>query len=304
MDEKNHEVKKGLHVYWYYWSVFAAACLFAINYYSRNIRVDALDVGLMISTVSFLFGFLITIIFSMIINKMSSLKAALATETGRLTSLYLLSEHLGEKFHKLIAERIDSYAIKTLRDYTSYEVGREEIYKIHRDLPSIELKNEIHKQVSNSFLYILGEMQPIREQLEYLTSRKVEWPLKFSTYVLGGILISLLFLNRGDSFTNVIFIILSTTIIFIFLIIEDYDNLRIGDYSYNISNSEQLFDLIGKERYYPSQTLNRAKLEEGKKYRIGFYDAKSGEEKIMFLTYSAGFKFKIHNLALKFKKKV
>ena len=98
--------------------------------------------------------------------------------------------------------------------------------------------------------------------------------------------------------------ILSTTIIFIFLIIEDYDDLRIGDYSYNISNSEQIFDLIGKERYYPENILARVRLEKGKKYRIGFYDTREKEERIFLMTYNPGFIFKIHDLAAKFKGKV
>ena len=73
--------------------------------------------------------------------------------------------------------------------------------------------------------------------------------------ILAISLIVLLFLNRGDLLSNLLFIVLSTTIVFILLIIEDYEALRIGDYLYNISNSEQIFDLIGKERYYPKTIM-------------------------------------------------
>lgn len=263
--EEKGELRKGVNICWYYLTIPTFIAFVLINYYSQNIKVEALNIGIMISVVSFLFGFLVTISFSMLLNKFSLLKACLATEAGRLSSLFLISKHLGEKFHKTVAERIDNYTIKTLSHYSHYDVGREEVYGLYEDLEMMEIKTEHQKQMSASFVYNLGEMQPIREQLEYLTSRKVELPVKISTYILGSLLIILLFLQRGDSFTNTLFIILSTTIIFIFLIIEDYDDLKLGDYSYNISNSEELFDLLGRSRYYPQNLLNKVNLEKGKR---------------------------------------
>ncbi len=253
----------------------------------------------MLSVVSFLFGFFITITFSMLLTKVASLKDALAVETGRLVAIYSLSKHLGKKFHEKIAERIDNYTKITLRDYTQYEKGREIIYGMYEDASLMEIKTLSENEIVGSFFYILGELEPVREKLEYLTSRRLEWSLKLSSYVFGSLLIILLFLNRGDSFTNAIFVILSTVIVFVFLIIKDYDRLRIGDYAYNISNSEQLFDLIGKERYYPESILSRVELEDGKKYRIGFLDRKTHQEKIILMTYSPGFSNRVADLIKK-----
>jgi len=78
----------------------------------------------------------------------------------------------------------------------------------------------------------------------------------------------------------------------LFLIVEDYDELKIEDYATNISNSEQIFDLIGKERYYPQEILSKIKLEKGRKYRIGIFDSKSGKEKIFELEYGKNKKIK------------
>ena len=103
-------------------------------------------------------------------------------------------------------------------------------------------------------------------------------------------------------FTNILFIALSTIIIFVFLIIEDYDDLRFDDYLVNISNSEQLFDLIGKERYYPQNILGRVKLQKGKSYRIGIYDKAAKQERVFKLIYNPSFEFKINNLAKRFRK--
>ena len=164
---------------------------------------------------------------------------------------------------------------------------------MHDDLEHVKAENDRQKSIAESFLYTLSELEPIREKLEYLTSRRVEKSLKISNYLLGVLLIILLFLNRGDTFTNFIFVILSTIIIFIFLIIEDYDNLKIGDYTYNISNSEQIFDLIGKDRYYPRDVLSRAELISGKKYRIGIYDKKAKEEKMHLIRYNPSFNRKL-----------
>lgn len=284
---KKSEIKTRINIYLYYWTLPALGAFLILNYYAPTIKL--LDLTLLnpiISIVTFLFGFLITVTFTMLLARVAALKESLANETGRLVSLYLLSKHLGKQFHNTIREHIDNYTIKTLQQYTQYEASREIIYGMNKDIEQMEIKTEQQQVIAASFLYILGEFEPIREKLEYLTSRRTEWSIKFSNHLLGIILIILLFLNRGDSFSNAIFIILSTIIIFLFLIIEDYDELRIGDYVNNISNSEQIFDLIGKERYYPKSVLNRIKLEKGKTYRIGFYNKKTKRDEITTITYA------------------
>ena len=59
---------------------------------------------------------------------------------------------------------------------------------------------------------------------------------------------------------------------------------------------------MGKERYYPQRLLSRVKLENRKKYRIGFYDSLLKEEKVFEITYNSAFKMKINNLLKRFKK--
>ncbi len=284
---KKSEIKKGINIYLYYWTLPSLGAFLIINYYAPITKIIAPDLlAPIISIVTFLFGFLITVTFSMLLARVAALKESLANETGRLVSLYLLSKNLGQKFHSAIREHIDNYTIKTLQQYTQYEASREIIYGMNTDLEHMEIKTEQQRTIASSFLYILGEFEPIREKLEYITSRRTEWSIKFSNHLLGIILMILLFLNRGDSFSNAIFIILSTVIIFLFLIIEDYDELRIGDYTNNISNSEQIFDLINKERYYPKSVLSRIKLEKGKTYRIGSYNKKTKRNEITTITYA------------------
>ena len=277
--------KKGLELYLYYWTLPVFFILLVINKYADNYSIPAVDLNLMISIVSFLFGFLITISFSMLWSRVSALKSSLAIETGRLVSLFELSKSLGKKFNEKVREHIDNYTVNTLRDYTRYEVGRESTYGIYDDLEEIELKTESQKQAASSFYYILGEFEPLREQLEFLTRRGLLWALKFANYALALILISLLFLNRGNSFNDWLFVVLSTVIVFIILIIEDYEALRIGDYSVNISNSEQIFDLLGEKRYYPRRLLKRVRLERGQVYRVGVYDSSIKKERIVNMKY-------------------
>ncbi len=303
IEKEEKKIKKGLNIYWYYWTFLFFIGFVVLNEYNSFIKMDFVNLSLMISVVSFLFGFLISIIFSMLLTKVAKLKEALASETGRIISLYNLSKYLGERFHNALKERIDSYTIKTLRYYTQYETSREINYGIYKDLNLAETKTDIQKYSLGSFLYIFGEFQIIRENLEYLTSRRIEWSLKLTNYILGILLIVLLFFNRAEGFSGVLFIILSTTIVFIFLIIEDYDDLRIGDYTINISNSEQIFDMLGKDRYYPEYLLKRTNLEKGRKYRVGIFDSKLKQEKIVTITYSPNSKFRLNNLISKIKRK-
>lgn len=301
MEEAN--IRGGFNFFLYYFTGIAFLVLLILNYYSRNIKIEALDIGLMISVVTFLFGFLVSIIFSMLLGRVSTLRDSLSAETGKIVNLFLLSKYLGTKFNFKLREKIDDYTIVTLREYNDYGKGREIFYSIYEDLELMELKSDYQKQISFSFLQTLLEMEVIREKLEYLTSQKVNFSFKLANYITGFLLIILLFLNRNDTFTNSLFIILSTIIIFILLIIEDFDSLRIIDYTANISNSEQLFDLIGKDRYYPKQILNRVKLEPGKKYRIGFSGKYTHEERIFSILYTPNFHNKIEKMEEDLEKK-
>ena len=298
MDEG--KIKKRLDIYLYYWALIFFVAFILINYFANILKIETFDVGFMVSVVSFLFGFFISISFSMVISSISLLKQCLAEETGRLVSLFLLSKNLGEKFHNRITDIIDKYVIVTLRDYSDYNLSREEFYDIYKSLDFMELKSELQKQSASSFLYILGEFEPAREGLEYLTKGRLLKTVKFANYLLAFLLIGLLFLNRGDPLSNILFILLSTIVVFILLIIEDYENLKIGDYISNISNSEQIFDLIRKDRYYPTSILNRVKLEKGRSYRIGFYNNKTKTETIKTLTYNKSFFFNFSKLKEKF----
>ncbi len=282
------EIKKEWNIYHYYFTIIVFLIFLGINYFSRNFKVDSLNIPILLSVVTFLFGFLTNINFSMLLKKVHSLKEGLSNETARLVSMYLLSKHLGKEFNERMRYLIDCYTIKTLRDYRNYSSGRDLVCEMYEVLPKMETSSDSKRAIASRFLSELTSFEGVREELEYLTSSRMEISLKIANYLLGFILIVLLFLNRGDIFTNMLFVILSTTIIFIFLIVEDYDDLKIEDYAANISNSEQIFDLIGKERYYPQEILNRVRLEKGKKYRIGIFDSKANKEKIFKLEYGGG----------------
>lgn len=291
--EKEYKLKRRFYVYIYYFVIPAFVLFSYLNYHLPFVSVPELDLRNMIAVVTFLFGFFISISFSMILSRASNLRDSLAVEAGRIVSLFKSSKFFGETFNKKITERIDGYTIATLRNYDHYEVGREFIYGIYEDLRNLTLTNEIQKAYLSQFLSTLNEFENVHEKIEGLTSEKMLFAMKFANYVLAGLLISLLFLNRGEILTDILFVIVSTVIVFILLIIEDYETLSIGDYASNTSNSEQIFDLIGKERYYPYSILGRVKLEKGRIYRIGVYDAKLKEEKIFNLAYNSNFQFNL-----------
>jgi hypothetical protein len=291
--EKEYKLKGRFYIYIYYFVIPAFVIFSYVNYHFPFINVEQLDLRTMISVVTFLFGFFISISFSMILSRASNLRDSLAGETGKIVSLFKYSRFFGEIFHKKITERIDGYTIATLRNYDHYEVGREFIYEIYEDLRNLTVTNEIQKVYLSSFLSTLNDFESVHEKIEALTSEKMLFAMKLANYVLAGLLISLLFLNRGNIFTDILFVVVSTVLVFILLIIEDYENLSIGDYITNVSNSEQIFDLIGKERYYPYSIIGRVKLEKGRAYRIGVYDAKLKEEKIFNLPYNSNFHFNL-----------
>jgi hypothetical protein len=308
-----HKIRKGMNLYLYYWAIPFFLFFILVNYFGDvfkldlmrffNIGTEGVNLGFMTSVVSFLFSFFISISFSIILAHVNVLKDNLAIEAGRLSSMFLLSKNLGEKFHKRVIDVIDRYTIITLRHYKHYELGRDIAYELNEDVKNLKVRTDREKAILGSFLGILADFQVVREKLEYLTKGRLPKAIKLTNYILAFLLIFLLFLNRGNPFANIMFVILSTVIVFILLIIEDYEDLRIGDYTANISHSEQLFDLIGKNRYYPKYLLGRVKLHKGRVYRIGHYNKKTKKEEIVKLEYPGGFNRKVNSISKKGKKK-
>jgi hypothetical protein len=187
-------IKQGYNIYSYYWTIIALFVFLSINFFSRNFKVEALNIQMMVSIVSFLFGFFISITFTMLFSRVIALKDHLAGETGRLVNLFHLSKFLGDEFHKKVINRIDNYTIKTLKYYTNYEAGREEIYGLYDDLRSIPKESRAQNSIYiGSFLSNLADLEEIREKLEYLTSKRAEWSLKFADLILGSLLIVFFF---------------------------------------------------------------------------------------------------------------
>jgi hypothetical protein len=290
-----HKIRKGMNLYLYYWAIPFLLFFILVNYFGDvfkldlmnffNVGTEGVNLGFMTSVVSFLFSFFISISFSIILAHVNVLKDNLAIEAGRLSTIFLLSKNLGEKFHKKAIDVIDRYTIITLRHYRHYELGRDIAYELNKEVKTLKLRTNSERAILGSLLGVLADFQVVREKLEYLTKGKLPKAVKLTNYTLAFLLIFLLFLNRGNPFANIMFVILSTVVIFILLIIEDYEDLRIGDYTANISHSEQLFDLIGKERYYPRYLLGRVKLHKGKTYRIGHYNKQTKKEEIVKLKY-------------------
>jgi hypothetical protein len=290
-----HKIRKGMNLYLYYWAIPFLLFFILVNYFGDvfkldlmnffNVGTEGVNLGFMTSVVSFLFSFFISISFSIILAHVNILKDNLAIEAGRLSTIFLLSKNLGEKFHKKAIDVIDRYTIITLRHYRHYELGRDIAYELNKEVKALKLRTNSERAILGSLLGVLADFQVVREKLEYLTKGKLPKAVKLTNYILAFLLIFLLFLNRGNPFADIMFVILSTVVVFILLIIEDYEDLRIGDYNANISHSEQLFDLIGKDRYYPRYLLGRVKLHNGRTYRIGHYSKQTKKEEIVKLKY-------------------
>lgn len=295
MEEKGR-IKRKVNFYWYYWAIISFFVFIFVDDVFPLIDTGELDLRLAISTISFLFGFLISISFSMIISRTNNLRDSLAVETGKIVSLLFLAKHIGSEFYKSVKENIDNYTVSTLRDYANYDRGRIYVYNIYELLEKVNPKGETSLKAYSSFTSVLNDWESVREKLEFLTSGKLIPAIRIANYLLGSMLIISLFLNRGSYLSGALFIFLSSIIVFILLIIEDYESLKIGDYINNISNSEQLFDLMEVNRYYPEEILGRVHLEKGRSYRIGIYDPESKSEKIFVLNYNRGFKQKLDEL--------
>jgi len=268
---------------------FIALVLFSIGTFFLAGIGPSEDVRIILTVSTFLFAILAGFFISRLNNRYNKIIESTSIEDSYFLSLYEVSTLISKSFSKRIGKLIDNYYILAY-DFDAgkyYKSSSKYFLAIYDEMRLIFKKIYSGKKSRPSdspfgrILIYMGKIEEARNKSAVLVLeklRKGQWAILF---FLGAIIIfSIFYLKVPQLYSQVITVLLSTSIVLVLLILRDLQNLRIGTGESLLAESgQEVFEFIGELRYY-----NQESIESGltkvpsniKKYRLGLH--KPGEK--------------------------
>jgi hypothetical protein len=239
-------------------------------------------ITLILTISTFLFAIISGFILSRQNQRYDKLREALSHLDGIWIGLYNSLELFGTKVKKKAADLIDPIFISAY-DYELWEYQQADVFKncfkeLYHFISKIKAKTIVQKSALSDAIDKLADLEVLaRESGEIAKERllKGEWTI---LYILSGIIIFCVFYTKVFTLYSIFFtILLATCIVIVMLIIRDLNNLRLKGELLAFESGQQVFDAIGRPRYYYCEVLAVGLVKPvGKTFRVGFH--KPGEK--------------------------
>jgi hypothetical protein len=248
--------------------------------------VKGLEIILTIST--FLFAIIAGFFISRLNNRYDTVRTTLGEADGEMFAIYQIAIIISPRFAKRISKIIDDYFI-TAYDFELAKYNQ--IYKLTnkhylqlwdelKNLKKAERKNPYEGQFTE--LLISGEKK--RNLTSVLALERVgvgQWAVLM---ILACIIIFCIFYLKTEEFySGFLAVLLSTVLVLVLLLIRDLQNLKIGHEELLEESGQEVFEYIGKPRYYHFDQIKKGMSnvpKHIKEFRVGFHAPGSEKLKI------------------------
>lgn len=269
-----HAIKGGL-------IAFVLFTIGAIYIPGRGSSSD-IEIILMIST--FLFAILAGFFLARLNTRYNKITELVATEDAYFLSFFNTARFLGKEFVNNIRELIDTYYIIAYDFNTDYYKSNAGVLlQFYEELEKVDIKkNKKAESVFDEMVIFLSQIEENRNKNAVLTLDRVTKGQWVILLLLGSIIIFFLFFLKTDAlYSQITTVLFSTILTLIILIIRDLNSLRLnGGEDILQESGQEIFEAIGKMRYYPEKHLKNGMThipKHVKRYRLGTHEA--GAEK-------------------------
>jgi len=236
---------------------------------------------MIILTVStFIFAILMGYFLSGYYQRFLEIQKADTSEDAWFLSLYKTAQLQNKKFSDKIRDLIDRYYIEI---YDSY--GPKDEYRTTMPF-YLAIWDELRKlkSIKNSmgFSWMLEELSNIEVHRNESSERSRE-KLGIGNWIIlitlsSIILFCIFYLKTEAIYSQIITILLSTTLVLILLILRDLRNMMTPSGGIIPESGQEIFDVLGKPRYYNLHLAKKGwyKIQKEGTYRLGLH--KPGEK--------------------------
>ncbi|MFA6405077.1 MAG: hypothetical protein WCW03_03715 [Candidatus Paceibacterota bacterium] len=235
------------------------------------------DVASIITVTSLLFAILVGFFIAAATSNYLALQSLIANEDAGLIAIYNYCNIIAPERISKVVDIIDRYAIAALSfELTEYvDRTQTEFDDLNKTVEEIDFKDGRGEQLIQSLYEKKNDLYNTRQNIALVARRIVT---KSHWFVLGSlaILIDLLILAiRDGSFlssltTGILLIVTYITL----SLLSDIDNNHFLEQAFSYDNSQQVFKILGKPRYYAESFLKNSRITKPKgSYRTGYYNS-------------------------------
>ena len=254
-------------------------------------KAEGVEIILTLST--FLFAILVGFFIARLNSRYDQLRDTVAHEDALWLSLFEFSDYFDKSFTKKVVELIDAYYVISY-DYELgqyYKQNAPILAKLYELFETAKVKKASKSaEIFDEAIATLSAIEADRNKCSVLRREGMTSGQWFIVLLLGGMIIfSMYSYGMTMLYFQVMTIILSSVVVMIILTIRDLHLMRLGGKLAAEESGEEVFEAIGKKRYYNQFYLKQGVVrvpKEVKEYRLGRH--KPGEKQdIIFVKNKA-----------------
>lgn len=260
--------------------------IFLISSWTLPVIGKSENIKLILTVCSFLFGVIAGFYIAHLLSRFQRYTTLASEEAGSLENIYKFSEILGKKYAEKMSNLIDNYVAGAF-DYEFYEYPErlsKQYFAFFEPLKKTKARTPEKKEAVEQMYDTLEILTKTRKEMIALGGgNRLKISQWFILIILASVLIFCLFYIRTDEWASLLSTaLLSSAIVSIFLFIRDLNNFEFADHTILFDVHQRVFDLIGKPRYYPIDSLEKRmlKIPKNKDYRVAYFNKKGKKIKM------------------------
>jgi hypothetical protein len=254
-----------------------AFVIFIILSFSMPSISPAKEVENILTTSIFLFAILAGFFIARLGSRYNEIRKLIGQQDALFLSLYKTSQIHGKEFTKKMVTLIDSFYIVAY-DFVvgaCYKGETPFFLKMWDEVINLNKKKKKNEEAYGQLMNQLNEIEKTRNVARGIYEERLSFGHWAVLIILSGIILFSIFYLKTDAlYSMVITILLSTALVLILLLIRDLQNFMLGGNSLLEESGEEVFEYIGKPRYYNNLYLKGGinKLPKNiMEYRIGYH---------------------------------
>ncbi len=245
------------------------------------------DVNIVLTISTFLFAILAGFFIARLAARYDSIRMSIASEDAEFLSAYYTMRLVSKRLATKMANALDHYYISA---YDFYLSDSQSAYKA-TILPFRrlwELLDEVdpgkHEAVFQSLVAQLTAVEHCRNQASVVSEERMTFGSWLLMLVLAAIILVSVFYVRTDAlYSQFVTVGLSTALVMVMLTLRDLQNMMLGGKSLLEESGQEMFEAMGKLRYYHASFLRNGISRVPshiRQYRMGSHVPGSPKHKI------------------------
>lgn len=237
------------------------------------------EIQVVFTVSSFLFAILSGFFISRFNTRYDKVRELIVIEDSHFLSLYKIASFYGKEFSKKITDLIDNYYILAYdidasEGSTEYKYNAKYFLGIYDELGKLDERY----RSDSSFGRMLDDLVSIensRDARSVLAGERVtrgQWAILIALSAI--IIFSVFYMQMPVIYSRTVTVLLSTVVILVLLILRDLQNLRLNGELIATESGQELFEDIGRLRYYNKKYLDNGSIKIPnfvKSYRLGIH---------------------------------